>query len=394
MNKINYIKNRMLRNKLFQFFPFLFFALFVYLISYKLIGGVLSTGDSPYYWPFSSVNSFSTWNTAYLGFSRVSSMGGLQFFSSITYFFSKLGLSNEVISYFMNYGPVYICSLVYYFIAKRMSADIFLAYFAGLFIILNNIALEYFLVFPELVFYSLIVYGITLLICYEIYLYGLTFKKIILIVLLSFFQFHPFFLVVNLLFLFIFSVYYSITHFKVYSKKQLLSYFTVLFLGILFIQSYWLIPFIKNIFISSSLQVYGVSGVFAGYFQSTTYVNLFSLYNYPGVPGELMHGSILQFLLYFYLLFLVVFLFLKNRSKDRSWIIFLFLNLLIFFGLALGPKSQLTGGAWMYLYNNFSPFGFFRSFTRFINIYLVILIFLIVLLFKNWKSPVEVATLV
>ncbi|VVA44300.1 conserved membrane hypothetical protein [Candidatus Roizmanbacteria bacterium] len=40
----------------------------------------------------------------------------------------------------------------------------------------------------------------------------------------------------------------------------------------------------------------------------------------------------------------------------------------------------------MYLYEKVSPFGFFRSFSRFIILYLVIFIFLFTFLFKNWKN--------
>jgi len=381
--------NNRIFSKFIQVFPFLFFALFTYLISYRLIGGIISTGDFPYSWPFSSDNSFSTWNTAYLGFSRASSMFGSLIFSFIPYFFSKIGFSNESISYFHNYGPVYLCSLFYFFITKNISKSTSLSYFAGLFIILNNFVLEHFLVLPGVIFYSLIIYGITLFICYNIYLQGLNLKKIILIIFLSFFHLHPFYFVINLMFLFIFSLYYSITHSKLYSRRQLYSYLIILFVGVIVIQSYWLIPFIKNVFISSSLQVYGKEGqsaVFSGYFQSISYTGLFSLYHYPGTLGEQMHGGVLQFILYFYLLSLLIFLLIKDQAKNSSWIIFLFFTLLIFFNLALGPISKLTGKIWIYFFEHLSVFGFFRSFSRFIILYLVIFIFLFVFLFKNWQS--------
>lgn len=392
MNNLAVYYQRVMNNKIFtkliKIFPWIFFALFTYLISRKLLGGVVSTGDFPYYWPFSSVNSFSIWDTAYLGYSRASIMFGLQIWSLIPVVFSKIGFSNESISYFLNYGPVYLCSLVYYFVARKISKNVLLAYFAGLFIILNNLILEHFLVWPGYIFFSLIVYGITISICYDIYLHGLNFKRIFLIVLLSFFNLHPFFFFINLLFLFIFSVYYSVTHLKLYSKKQLFSYFMILLLGIIVVQAYWLVPFVKNIFISSSSQVYSGNqlSVFSGYLQSVTYVNLFNLYSWPGLLGEKMHGGILQSLFYFYLLSLVVFFFIRNKTPKTNWITFLFLSLLIFFGLALGPVSQLTGGIWMYLYRNLSLFGFFRSFSRFIVIYLPIFIFLFIFLFKDWKN--------
>ncbi len=382
--------DKKLRDKSIQFFPFLFFLLLTYLISYKVIGGVISIGDFPYYWPLSSIDSFSVWSTSYLGYSKASTMFGTQIFSSIPYLLSMMGLSAESISYLHNYGLIYTCSLVYYFIAKKISGNVLLAYFIGLFIILNNFVLEHLLVFPGVIFYSLIVYGITLYICYEIYLHGLNLKRIISIVLLSFFHLHPFYFFINLLFLFIFSLFYSATHWRVYSKKYLLGCLFILLSGVVAIQSYWLAPFIKNIFLSSSSQVYGGGGtqsaIFSGYFQSITYVNLFSLYHYPGTLGVKMHGSALQSFFYFYLLCLVIFLYIKDEFKNKKWIAFLFLNLFLFFNLALGAKSQLTGTGWIYLYENFPAFGFFRSFSRFIILYFVLFIFLFIFLFKDWKS--------
>lgn len=375
------------RATLIKYFPWIFFALFTYLISYKLFGGTIMTGDFGYFWPNSSIDAYSTWNTAYLGFSKASTMFALQVLTFIPYLFSKLGFSNEAISYFHNYGLVYACSLVYFFIVKRISKNTLLAYFAGLFIILNNFVLEHFLVWPGYIFYSFISYGITLYICYEVHLHGLNWRKVILIVLLSFLHLHPFFFIINLLFLFIFTTYYIIGNFKSFSKKQAI-HVIIIFVGIIAVQLYWLLPFIYNIFLSSAGQVYNGNqfSILSGYLQAGKYINLFSLYHYPGTLGIKMHGGLLQYFWYFYLLFMVVFLLMKNKYKNIGWNIFLFFNLLFFLNLALGPTSNLTGGIWMYLYNNLPAFGFFRSFTRFIIVYPVFLVFLMAFLFRDWRG--------
>ena len=106
--------NKKLLFKFIHVFPLLFFALLTYLISRKLIGGIVSTGDFPYFWPFSNVSSFSAWSTSYLGYDRASAMSGLQILTFIPKIFSKLGFSNESASYIHNYGLVYLCSLLYF----------------------------------------------------------------------------------------------------------------------------------------------------------------------------------------------------------------------------------------------------------------------------------------
>lgn len=377
------------KNKIIIFAPFFIFLIFTYVISRKLIGGIISIGDFSFFWPFSSLSSFSTWDTAYLGFSRASTMFGLQFFSFVSIFFEYIGFSNESISYIQNYAPVYICSLVYYFIAKKLSNNIFIAYLAGFFVILNNFVLEHFLVFPGVIFYSLIVYGFTIYLSHTLYYEGLNFSRMILIVLLSFFHFHPFYFAINFLYILIFVLFYCYNRLRFRLTWQLSIKFILLFLGLIMIQGYWLVPFMKNIFVSSSLQVYGGDSqfaVFSGYLQSITHINLLSLYHYPGTLGIKMSGDIIQFLFYIYLLSILIILYLKNKAYKNAWITFLFFNLIIFFILALGPKSYLLGDTWLYLYENVPALGFFRSFSRFIIFYLVIFIFIFIFLLKNLRN--------
>jgi hypothetical protein len=388
---------RVFWNKIINIFPFIFFALFIYLISYRLIGGVIGSSDFPYFWPNSSIDAFSTWNTSYLGYNRASAMFGLQFFTALIQFFVWLGLSDVATSFINNYGIVYICSLVYYFITKNLSQNTYLAYAMGLFIVLNNFVLEHFLVFPGVVFYALTGYGLTFYILYQIYKKGITTSKLICIILLSFLQLHPFYVVINLLLIGSFFVWYITIDFNLKNslRKSLLG--GVVCIGIIMGQAYWLAPFIYNIVFSTSAAVYGVDNqiaVFSGYLQSISYINLFNLYHYPGTLGVKLHGSFLQYFFYSLTLSIVLIGFIRNKTGNTKWLVYLFSMLIITFILALGPKSTITGDIWLYFYNNVSVFGFFRSFSRFIILYLVIFIFIIIFISVKFKNSIVKNTII
>ncbi|NJD54638.1 MAG: hypothetical protein FIB07_17490 [Candidatus Methanoperedens sp.] len=82
---------------------------------------------------------------------------------------------------------------------------------------------------------------------------------------------------------------------------------------------------------------------------------------------------------------MLITLFKINNHKYKNFLVFLFVSYIVFFNLALGPVSRISGSLWMYLWDNISWFSFFRSFSRFLIIIIPIYLFYFAVLYLDWK---------
>ena len=374
-------RNRFLRYPLLLLAPFFVFAVFVASISYRVFPncGLLMYGDSPYFWPNGSFDVFSTWTSSFLGISWLGRMCGTPITGNFPLFLTSLGFSHQLTSYILNFFPVFLTCILFFYVTKNISGNIYYGYFAGLFIIVNNFILEQFIVWPGHYFWNILGLGVLFYLTWVIYERGLSIKTGGLVILSSLLIIHPF-----LWFLYV-SYFFCFLLFVVIAKKYYKFFvYGLLILGCLFlIHGYWLIPFLYNLTIESAAEAYSgnLLSVLEGYRSVATYTNLFNLLNYPGFLSKGNIHNIFQNLFNFTLLILLALSFFSKRLKKFT--IFLVIVFLFYFNLALGPNSLLSGKIWLWALNHIPGFAFFRSFTRFLQISLISMIFIFALIVKN-----------
>ena len=355
------------------------FILFVFSTSFKLFdGGIISYTDTSYNFPDGNYNFFSTWSDHHFGISHVGTMFGSPFFGYLPTILEKIGFSSSLSSYLIYFSPILILCLIVYSIARRISGNVLYGYFAGFFIILNNFILEQFIMWSSVYFVNIISLVILFFLTYEIYISGFDRKKIIYVIINSFLILHAFFFAMYVIYWVFFAIFYCIKKGKI---KNIYNS-SIVILGVVCIHSYWLCPFLLNLFVQSPQEAYNdnLMPMLAGFMKMASYVSLFNFYNYPGFLSLKMHSGILQYVFYFGLLILFIFPLLINKyknsnKKDYIFLIFLFVIFILFFNFALGPNSKISGTAWMWAFTNIPGFGFFRSFTRFLSVSLIVMIF-------------------
>lgn len=352
------------------------FVLFVFFMSFKLLdGGVISYTDSPYHFPDSTANFFSSWSDNYLGFSVANMMMGAPFIGYLPTILEKVGFSSSFSSYLTNFSPVLVLCLIVYSVTRKISGSVLYGYFAGFFIILNNFMLEQFLVWPSFYFVNIMGLVILFYLTYKIYNSGFDWKKVIYVITNSFLILHGFFFIMYFVYWGIFAMFYCISKRKI---KNIYKFVVVVF-GVICIHSYWLFPFLHNLFIQNTQLAYSGNSLpmLTGYINETSYVSLFNFKNYPGP----VNSNILQFVFYFGLLIMFITQLFINKKyknsnkKDHIFLMFLFVIFILFFNFALGPNSKISGKEWMWAFTNIPGFVFFRSFTRFLVVSLIVMIF-------------------
>lgn len=392
---IQYIKSTHLSNKLIRvIIPIVVFAFFILSISYKMLpsGGIVDYVDTVYFFADGFFNSFSTWVASFSG-SYNANMFGIPITGNFPRILNFFGIADNYASYILNYAPVLILCLLVFFISKKISNNIFYAYFAGFFIILNNFILQQFFIWPGHYFYNVI--GLVLLFyqTYRIYIGkdNLGLREAFSLILISFLAFHPFFFVMYLVYLFLFFTFYSLKTKE--NKTKFFSAVLFVFIGVIFIHLYWIIPFVLNRFFQSIVESYNgnLIPVLKGYISIANYSNLINYLNYPIASFSLLGKHIWQYLFYFVYFGLIIGVVYKMggrsgimKKNEGGFLLFVLSVYVVFFALALGPNEKILGGIWMYFFDNIPFFGFFRSFTRFLIVSLVSTIFIFAIFIKEW----------
>ena len=380
------INNSIVKEIMRNIFGLLIFLIFTLSISYKLFGGIVGYADNQYYFTNNNYNFLSLWQDYSLGIYQP------LLFPLSGYFTRLLNLlikDQNIISYFVNYFPVYLTSIVTFFIAKKISGNLFYSYFIGFFIILNNFILEQLIYFSGVYFLNVIALIILFYLIYEIYYSSIDYKKILFIILNSVLITHPFFFIMYLILIFLFFIFYL---FKKINKRKSFSLLSI-FLGVILVHSYWLIPLIQSQFSQTEGEWYrgNLNPVYEGFKATANYINLFNYANYPGLVSFKLHQGISQYFFYFTILAcltLIIFYLKKKKDNDKKYMFFLMVVFLLFFTLALGPNSKLTGSIWTWAFNNIGGFAFFRSFTRFLIVPLITIIFLFAIFISKWKLKI------
>ncbi len=345
-------------------FAILFSLCLVLLISYKVVpfyGGITYT-DAAYFWNFdeSYAQVGGTYSENYLGADQ--SNGVFGFFSKGVFIFllRSLGMSHNLISYLTSFGFVFLSSVVAFFVFKRISGDRLFGLFSAAFFILNNISLEY-IAYGGMVFHFLSSISF-LLLCYIFWLsyseHKLNYKSVAACVVVSLLNIHAFYLLMYLMLLtgFFLFAFFS----RVISRKEVILKYVLSIFGIVIINSYWISPFVYGPLSGDSQTTYNNTGVvLKGFLSVVSYVNSINFFQYGNFFALNFHQTIFHYLFYFSLpiVFFWAFFFSKKREHAKI-LLFLAILYLVFFNLALGPMSRITGGVWLYLWDHIPVFSF------------------------------------
>lgn len=377
----------MLTKKLFHILNIIIIALCVYIISHKVLPNTwgISYNDSAYFWNLenkvdSIISSYSSdynwvpllqWVSLYTPKAIVATL------------LKWIGFNDFYSSYILTFGLVFIAGVVGYFIIWRVAKSYLFGLLWGVFIIFNNASIEY-IVFWQ---FPLFLYFVALLwVVYIFYLIHLR-KSIdlmdwIKIALLSSIILFPinlvaYCLLIIVLFIWVLSI--------IQDKRSAI--FALIFTWFLtcLIQAYWIIPFFIGLLNPISWWVYWWNelAVLDWFSQIATHINMSSFRQYFNTISYLLNPSSLVSVFYIILLWIVsIWLLLSKRVRKNKFIIILLIPFFIFFNFSLGPNSPITWAWFIYLWEHYSFFHFFRSFTRFSIPGLILLIFILAIYFS------------
>lgn len=355
-----------------KYFYLIILLLIFFVVFHKLFfTGIISYSDYPFFYPDSSFSFFYTWNLNNFG----TNQGGVMFtfFTYLTtkitglIFWAKMG-SN--IFYFVCILLPYL--LIYYLFGVK-NKNYLLGFFLSFFFISNLFIFEQIVIWPWYYFIDILS---IIFISYNIYRYLINFKGVSNRIILFFIAIiaHPFILLIA-------ALYYIIYLILIYKKDSYKIIFRDLFIIIL-IHLYWIIPFIYNNLFQSSSEFYqgAKQGLFEWY---KSFLNIISILQYKNYPWARWPASFSKlYWILFLCLNILPFFFLIIKKK---WL-YLLLIYLFFLNLSLGPNSPITGYIREYLFNNFSIFWYFRSYSRRLIVCLFLNIVLISILYTHYKS--------
>jgi len=376
----------------YKIIVFIILVISIFVILYQLFGkllltpGFISYGDNSYFFDKQTISSWSPYfSNGITRESVITSYGYNVIFNRIFY---SLGMGQELISKVTFFLPILTLLIVSFFILKYLSRSLFLAFTGTLFILLSGITVEYLLFFPVPYFYSVSSIFLLLFITYITYKKSyISWEVSLLIIFLSVFNFHPFFFVI---YIFYFSIYSLFFLFKNYLLENVIK-ISIVFLCIIILNSYWIVPFIFGILSGNSNPkiVYGsgnldsVSSAYIG-LSSICRVILGATYPISSSADIIINPFTVLSSFSIFLLFVYFLTFSKNMKNNfYTYIVVVFL---IFLGLSFWPTNLLIKDIWSLLWSNVPVFKFFRSFNRFSIVLIPLIFFTIAISYKNQKN--------
>ena len=364
-------------------------------------------GDSPIMW--NAGDGVYLWDENQFGMQRYSTVASKVLGYIVARLFNDIQARSDFIFYFGIVASailVFFCGFfLYRRFAKQSKYGVLLSILTGIvsssLFIVNNFIWEQLIYFPGNYFFNLIPCIFIFLVFLIRYKKEIRLFDLLLIVLSTIFINHQFFFVIFILELFAFFIYEL---FFVYKDKKtrikVLIKYVITVILILLISSYWLAPFISNIFEVSPSSFYSSDNweaVFQGYRDTSRTSNLMNYSNYPGNISGKLNGWIVTYIYYAllalpYAFFIIYFSRLKKIEKKDYFVFFLIIVYVIFFNLGQGPNSYLWGDIWMWLFRTQSWFGFFRSFNRFFIISILInsLLLPLTFIFLKVKKSIKI----
>jgi hypothetical protein len=296
------------------------------------------------------------------------------------------GFNDRGVAYFMMFGVFFIASISYYFIFYKLSRNYYFGILAGIFVVLNNLAIEHIVFGGAMYFFTgLISLAVLLLLCWKVYVEkNISLKFIIFVILNSLLIILPFYLFAYFILLFLFYLF-------IIDFKKLLSDFlkiSCVFLGIFLVQAYWLVPFLYGSINRNPEKTYGgnLENVFEGFKKASSYIGAVDFFQYFNFFSKNFHQTILHYTFYLGIVAVIIFSLLRIQShKHKKILLFTLVAYLFFFNFSLGPISKLSGSLWLWFWNNISFFKFFRSFSRFLIVSIPLVLFYFAIFNREWK---------
>jgi hypothetical protein len=372
-----------------DFIPISVFITLVLVSSYRVLPslGTIFYNDGAFFWLRDNyfVNLVMTWSQNYFGSDQTNITFLYLIKSLLISSLNRFGVSQEAISYILSFGLVLAAALVYYFIFKKISGSKIFGFGAGVFAILCNLSLEH-VGFGGFFYYflGLISFGVLFMCLNNMFMKkNIEITDIIFMSLTSVLLVHPFYFVIYLISLIIIFLFLGIRY-GLYKRAKFYIKASTAFLFLLLIHMYWLLPFVIGSVTRDASQTYGgnLDGVFEGFKRASSYLNAQNFFQYFNLYSKNVQSSYLFYPFYILLatLLLISFYYLFKKKK-AVFLISLFLYI-IFFSLALGPMSVVSGGIWSYLWSNIPAFSFFRSFSRFLIVIIPIYLYVYALAYK------------
>ncbi len=317
----------------------------------------------------------TTWSENYFGENQTNNIFLYFPESFIQYLFGTLFPLN-IAAYLYFILPIFFVSIISYLFFSRLSDSWVFGLLSSLFLLVNNLASEYFIFGGNYFYFAEIA---LLLLLNEIMVKKrdtLSVKQIIRIALFSLLSYHLFFLFVYILTLIIISI---------YNNKKNLNRIIFVVLLILLLNCFIVLPFIQGSLDRPPTETYlavNLDNVLKGFVETTSYLYHTSVYHYFDFVAANLFSSYNQ-LFYILLLLISIFTILilnKNKLVLLSSILFL-----AFFIFSLGPVGVITGKIFEYMFNTVPFFGFFRSFPRFLIIIPLTYLIFVSLFYKKIK---------
>lgn len=371
----------------------LFFILLTVGVTWRVLPffGAIGYNDAAFYWNHTTSldDIASTYSPNYLGQNQASALFNFVPRAIMVVALSVFGLSDSTVSYLINFGVIFVASMVYYVLFKKISKSWTYGLLAGVFIVLNNLTIEHF--WSGGTFYYFLALIAFALLFYECWLIHsrqtMSVKNALVVSLVTVLIVLPFYLFMFVLFLLLFGGFLWVTLRK--ERRKLLKYSVLIVVLILGIQSYWLLPFLYNILhVSPDLIFSGnLEGLYQGFIRVAGYTNAINFFHYFNFFSRELHQSPLHYLFYFGILAgIAATTYSLVRRKDTALLLFILFAYIVFANLAIGPKSPILGNSWDLLWQRFTFLSFFRSFTRFLVIIIPIYVFYFAVFFREISS--------
>lgn len=231
-----------------------------------------------------------------------------------------------------------------------------------------------------------------LMLTYFIFIWGFSwdkirYKRIFVLVFLSFLNLHPFYFIIYNLYLFLYLLFITLEDFKLNNIAN----FIFVYLSTIAINLFWLLPFIMSIFSGGTTpeNLYGYSNlntVMTGFISHSNIYRIVTGSIYP--ISELWDNLVNNYLIFsYYAIFALTLFFIVNSFKTKNKVTsFLSVIFVIFLSLSFWPNNPLISGLWDFLLGNYSFFGFFRSFNRFITVLLPTMLVIIGINYRDFHK--------
>lgn len=311
----------------------------------------------------------------------------------LIYILSSLNISEFIISYCVTFWFTLLAWIIIYHITYKHSKNFYISFFISFFIIIaNNFVVENLRFWWFWFYYPFI---ILLYVFFDRFIFILKNKEIgkkdiLILSIISLLISIPiyFAMYVSMIFL-------AYLIFRFYKIKKL-NTFPLIFIIILLLHSFWIVPFLINTLIWNNAQILmwdNVDYVYNWYKYIANYLNILSWRNYFSSPTLQINPGIIWYIFYliflWFIILMVILNFKKASSNKQTIILSIFVFFLIYYTLWIWPNSHLIWNIWTYLWENIWFFNFFRSFTRFYIIALVALTFLFIYLLTTFSKKIQ-----